>query len=176
MGLFGKKKGDEQGSDNSLQNGQTGAVVEPIAKNSEELKNLLDEFRGIRAGVKAQDEEEIIEEVNDDYVDGDEYEVSEWESESIEDFLATDDVEEEIVEDEYQELEEEVVEDEIIEDEEAIDEEVVEDEVEEEIVEDDYQEIVETDEEVIRRIDNEKKHRKHNNIMDILNKIERGEK
>lgn len=36
--------------------------------------------------------------------------------------------------------------------------------------------IFETDEEVIRRIDNEKKHRKHNNIMDILNKIERGEK
>lgn len=139
MGLFGKKNKDKQEHESKS------GMVEKIGTNSEELQDLLKEFKEMRAGIKEPEEE--TEEILED-VEGEEYELPEEDSESIENFLnGKEDVEEEIIEDEVdddlEEIEKEVPVEEIIDEEpeeEVLSESSLE-EVEEEVL--DFEEPVE---------------------------------
>ena len=136
MGLFGRNKNSQANSNVSEE-----AVIEPAIKNSEDLKNLYNEFNSNQTADYEEYEEpveEVLEEeyeepvedvveeepleeeleeeiIEDEHAGGEEYEVSEDESASIESFLSSpeEEIEEEPV---YEEsVEEEVVEEEPIE-------------------------------------------------------------
>lgn len=150
MGLFGKKNKDKQ--EGEVRSGS----VEKIGSSSEELQDLLKEFKEMRAGIKQPEED--VEEIIDD-VDGEEYELPDEDSESIENFLNGKDeiedepLEEEVVDEEPIEEEIEVEEsvDEII-DEESIQEEeeiLSEEPLEEEVVNENISETSESEEELI---------------------------
>lgn len=140
MGLFGKKNKDKPEGD--FKSG----MVERVDTNSEELQDLLKEFKEMRAGIK-QPKAEEAEEILDDS-EGEEYELPEEDGESIENFLnGKDDIDDELIDEEV--LDEEPVEEEII-DEEPVDEEFVEEEpiVEEGVIEDGSMEEFELEEPV----------------------------
>jgi len=151
MGLFGRNKNSQANSNVSEE-----AVIEPAIKNSEDLKNLYNEFNSNQTEDYEEEYEEPVEEVleeeyeepveeepleeeleeeiiEDEHAGGEEYEVSEDESASIESFLSSpeEEMEEEPV---YEEsVEEEVVEEEPI-------EEVVEETIEpEEFVQEEFE-------------------------------------
>lgn len=147
MGLFGKKKNNDEETKETR-------VVES-ATSSSELKDLISEFRQMRAGINQN--QEILDETHDvDHLSehGEEYELSESDSQSIEDFLTASDEEE---------VDEEILDEEVIEEEstdyaedEITEEEFSEDYVdqydeseEEEFLDDEYDDIDEDDEDEV---------------------------
>lgn len=141
MGLFGKKK-----KETKEEEVRGGGLIEPIGSNSEDLQDLLKEFREMRAGIRAEQNQEESEDVVEEEIhDGEEYQVSEEESESIENFLSgNDEVEEEIEEDVITEEalvpEEEIIDEEEVVEEEVNNEEELSDEVDEEELSEDFSE------------------------------------
>ena len=137
MGLFGKKKKETEEEIKGV------GLVESAGTNNGNLQDLLNEFREMRAGIRAEQHNEEHEEIEEDFHDGEEYEVSEEESDSIESFLSGNDeiVEEEIVEEEISE--DEIVEDDEVDEEEILEEEILEDGVEEENFEPESESVIE---------------------------------
>ena len=152
MGLFGKKKKETEEEIQGV------GLVESAGTNNGNLQDLLNEFREMRAGIRAEQHNEEHEEIEEDFHDGEEYEVSEEESDSIESFLSGNDeiVEEEIIEEDFDDefIEEDEVDEEEVLEEEVLDEEdfELEDEsdIEDSLIE---EEEIESEEDIVAPVD-----------------------